>query len=111
MDGPEQALMCALEGEQLIARMQAWQQVVSRATSRHVERGRATATYPNDAEVLQELRDLIAAEADCCPFLEFRIEEGPDGILTELRVPEEMPAPMRTLILDLMGQPLQTGRR
>ena len=111
MDELEQALTCTLEGDQLVARRKAWQQVVSRATNRCVEDSRVKATYPMDAQLLQELRDLIAAEADCCPFLDFRLEERPDCIVTELRLPEEMPAPMRTLILDLMAQPLHTDGR
>jgi hypothetical protein len=103
MDRPAQALMCTLEGDQLLGRIQAWQEVVNRATSRRAEDGRLTATYPNDPQLLQELRDLIDAEAECCPFLDFRLEERPDRIVTELRLPQEMPAPMRALILGVIG--------
>jgi hypothetical protein len=105
MDGPAQVLMCSLEGDQLARRVRAWQEVASRATARHVKDDRVTATYPNDAQLLVELRELIDAEAECCPFLDFRIEERPDRILTELRFPEDMPAPMRALLLEVMGTP------
>jgi hypothetical protein len=103
MDAPAPALACTLEGSELLARIEAWQRIVSRATERRVEGGRAIATYPNDAQLRQELRELIEAEATCCSFLEFNVEERPDRIVTELRLPEEMPAPMKTLILELMG--------
>jgi hypothetical protein len=103
MDAPAPALACTLEGAELLARIQAWQGVVSRATERRVEGGRAIATYPNNPQLRHQLRELIEAEATCCSFLEFNVEERPDRIVTELRLPEEMPAPMKTLILDLMG--------
>jgi hypothetical protein len=103
MPTPAQASDCTLEGPELLARMHVWQQVASRATSRRVEGTRIVATYPNDAQLLQQLRELIDAEAACCSFLEFTLEEKADSILTELRFPQGMPAGMRTLILELMG--------
>ena len=103
MTAPNQLSACTLEGSELVARVHAWQQVASRATSRRVEGTRIIATYPNDARLLQELRELIDAEAACCSFLEFSLEEGPDSIVTELRLPEETPASMRRMILQLIG--------
>jgi hypothetical protein len=103
MDAPAEAFACTLEGSELLDRIQAWRGVVSRATDRRVVGSRLIATYPNDRQLLQKLRELIDAEATCCPFLDFRVEERPDLVLTELRLPEEMPAPMKTLILELMG--------
>jgi hypothetical protein len=95
---------CTLEGDELVARMHAWQQVTSRATSRRVEATRIIATYPNDARLVEQLRELIDAEAACCSFLKFTLEERPDSVVTELRFPEEMPAPIKTLILELIGE-------
>jgi hypothetical protein len=100
---PAQASVCTLEGSELLARMYAWRQVAGRAISRRVEDARIIATYPNDAQLLRKLRELIDAEAACCPFLEFSLEERSDSVVTELRFPEEMPAPMRTLIVELTG--------
>jgi MerR family transcriptional regulator, copper efflux regulator len=92
MDTPPQPLACTLKGADLSGRLRAWSQVVARATSRRVEHGRVVATYPNDAQLLGRLRELIAAEADCCSFLDFRLEETPDAIVIELRLPEGVPA-------------------
>jgi hypothetical protein len=103
MDTPAQALACTLEGAELLGRIQAWQEVVRRATNRRVVGSRLIATYPDDPQLLQQLRELVNAEATCCPFLDFSVEERPDLIVTELRLPEEMPAPMKALILELMG--------
>lgn len=55
-----------------------------------MEKSRVVSTFPNDDQLLQQVRELIAAEADCCPFMAFTIEERPDQFLVELRVPEEM---------------------
>lgn len=104
MATPAQRPECTLEGSELLARLHAWQQVASRAISRRVEATRIIASYPNDAQLLQKLRELIDAEASCCSFLEFKLEEGPDSIVTELRFPQETPATMRTLILQLIGE-------
>jgi len=106
MDTPRQALACTLEGSQLLDRIQAWQRVVSRATYRRVEASRVITTCPNDAQLLRQLRELIDAEATCCSFLEFRVEERGDLIVSELRFPEEMPAPMKILILEVMSEGL-----
>jgi hypothetical protein len=80
---------CTLDGSELLARIHAWQQVTSRATSRRVEDTRIVATYPNDPRLLKQLRELIDAEAACCPFLEFALEEKADSLVAELRFPPD----------------------
>jgi hypothetical protein len=86
----EETLACRLSGPELIERIREWGQVASQATSRHVEKGRILSTYPPEQQLLQQLRKLIAAEAECCPFMQFNVEERPDQIVVELRVPEDM---------------------
>jgi hypothetical protein len=103
MTTPAQVSACTLEGSELLARMHAWQRVTSRATSRRVEDTRIVATYPNDAQLLEQLRELIAAEAACCSFLKFTLEEKADSVVTELRFPPQTPTAMRTLILEVIG--------
>jgi len=103
MDQPAQPLACSLDGAELLDRIEAWREVVQRATSRAVEGDRVVAVYPNDAQLLGRLRELIAAEAECCSFLRFNLEETPDAILTELRLPEELSDSMRTRVVDLFG--------
>jgi hypothetical protein len=90
-----------LEDAELGARIEAWQEVVARATSRHVADGRVVATYPNDAQILARLRELIAAEAECCSFLRFRLEETPDAIVTELRLPDDLSPSMRARVVEV----------
>jgi hypothetical protein len=103
MDTPAQEFACSLEGSELLARIQRWQEVTKRATSRRIEDNRILATYPNDTQLLRQLRELMDAEAACCSFLEFSLDEKSDRIVTELRFPDDMPAPMLALILDLIG--------
>ena len=86
----DSAATCTLEGDELVDRINAWREVVSRATERRVEDSLAVASYPNDGELLEQLRGLIEAEASCCSFLQFTLEVRADRIVTELRLPEEM---------------------
>ena len=103
MDQPAQPLACSLDDAELLDRIEAWREVVQRATSRAVEGDRVVAVYPNDAQLLGRLRELIAAEAECCSFLRFNLEETSDAILTKLRLPEELSDSMRTRVIDLFG--------
>lgn len=81
---------CSLPGPELMDRIQQWSQVVQRATSREVGDGRIISTYPRDPGLLEELRKLIAAEADCCSFMKFEVTEVADKVVVEVGVPEEM---------------------
>jgi hypothetical protein len=100
---PRIPLTCTLDEVALDERIRDWQGVVARATSRRVEDGRVVATYPNDAQLLARLRELIAAEAECCSFLRFRLDEMPDAIVTELRLPDDLPPSMRARVAELFG--------
>jgi hypothetical protein len=101
METPSQPLACSLNDDEFLDRVEAWREVVQRATSRGVEGDRVVAVYPNDAQLLGRLRELIAAEAECCAFLRFSLEETPDAILTDLRLPEELPDSVRTRVVSL----------
>ena len=99
-----ETLACSLAGDELIQRLGEWAAVASRATSRHVEKGRIVSTYPPDEDILRRLRDLIAAEAECCSFMQFEVKEGPDEVEVELRVPDEMSEAL-AVMLGLVTQP------
>jgi hypothetical protein len=103
MESRRQQLACSLEGAELVERIEAWREVVSSATGHDIHYGRVVTTYPKDGWLVERLRELIEAEAECCSFLEFTVDERPDSIVTELRLAEETPASMRTLILGLFG--------
>lgn len=65
---------------------------------RHDPQG-ATLSFAAAPGVEERLRDLVAAEARCCPFLEFALERRTDSI--EVRV--EGPPEARPILLDLFG--------
>jgi hypothetical protein len=103
VDTPAEPFTCSLEGPELVDRIEAWREVVPRATSRGVENDRVVAVYPKDAQLLGRLRALVASEAECCSFLLFDVEETPHAIVTELRLPEGMPDSVRTRVVALFA--------
>ena len=103
MDTPAQPFACSLDAPELVDRIEAWREVVAHATSRGVDNDRVVAVYPKDAQLLGRLRELVAAEAECCSFLLFDVEETPEAIVTELRLPEGMPGSVRTRVVTLFA--------
>jgi len=83
-------LACSLDGKEQRDRVAEWTKVNQRATSRELQDGRITARYPSDPHLLSELRALIAAEAECCSFMAFEVQETPNEVIVEVRVPSEM---------------------
>ncbi len=104
-----ETLACALSGPDLAERVRDWSEVTSRARRRHVERGRVVSTYPNDDQLLHTLRRLIAAEADCCPFMEFDVKAGRDEVVVELRVPDELSGVVAGMLYLATQSPVQQG--
>jgi hypothetical protein len=104
VDRSAQPLACSLDDTELAARLDAWRQVVRRATTCRVGDGRIVARYPNERQLRDRLRQLIALERECCSFLHFDVEERPDVIVTELRLPEGLADATRTRILDVFSR-------
>jgi hypothetical protein len=101
----DQMLACSLSSPELAERIREWGEVASRATSRHVDKGRIVSTYPLDSQLLLQLRRLIEAEAECCPFMQFSVEEGPDQVEVELRVPDDMSEALAVMLGLVTQQP------
>ena len=80
---------CTLENLEMIERISAWREVSSHAISREVGPECITSVYPQDAALLRRLEDLIAAEASCCSFMKFEIQERDDHTIVRLTFPEE----------------------
>ena len=83
-------LACSLDGKEQRDRVADWTKVIQRATSREVQDGRIISRYTSDPHLLGELRVLIAAEAECCSFMAFEVQETQDEVIVEVRVPSEM---------------------
>ena len=92
--------VCSLGGTDLDDRLAQWGAVMSLAIDRRVEGGRVVSTYPRDEDLLAKIRMLIAAEAECCSFMDFTVEENAESFTVELRVPNEM----SDGILEMLGR-------
>ena len=101
----DETLACTLSGPELAERIREWGQVAAHATSRRVEKSRIVSTYPRDDELLQQLEKLIAAEAECCPFMEFAIDLGQEEFEVELRVPDDMGEALAVMLGLVTQQP------
>jgi hypothetical protein len=89
---------CSLSPNALAERRGAWRSLMAQALDRRVEPGRVLSTYPNGPEIARSLAQLVEAEKDCCPFLEFVIREGDSTIEVELRYPPEFAATLASVL-------------
>ena len=94
---PERAT-CSLSPSALSERRGAWRSLMAQALHRRVEPGRVLSTYPNGPEIARSLAQLVEAEKDCCPFLEFDIRENDSTIEVELRYPTEFAAVLASVL-------------
>lgn len=89
---------CSLSPNALFERRGAWRTLMAQALHRRVEPGRVLSIYPNAPEIARSLAQLVEAEKDCCPFLEFDIRESDSTIEVELRYPPEFAATLASLL-------------
>lgn len=94
----EEYPVCALPSDEFSNRSRAWRAVSNRALSRKVGSGWASSTFPRS--VLEDLEQLIAAEAECCPSLRFDVQERGEIIQVELNFPPAL-GPM---VMALLGE-------
>jgi hypothetical protein len=82
---------CSLSATDARTRLADWERLLERAavTRTPVEGGTRVALAPLDG-VRAELDRLVAAERECCPFLDFEVEEG-GGVLA-VTIPAEADA-------------------
>jgi hypothetical protein len=89
---------CSLSPNALSPRRGAWRSLMAQALERRVEPGRVRSTYPNGPEIARSLAQLVEAEKECCPFLEFDIRESDSTIEVELRYPPAFAAMLASVI-------------
>jgi hypothetical protein len=68
-------LLCSLQPEELAQRGRDWRVVNEACVERTVQPGLLTRRYRREPEIAESLRRLIAAEAECCPFLRFEVQD------------------------------------
>lgn len=92
---------CSLDLSDLSRRLDAWRRVAAQGRTVEVTDDRVVAVYPRREALLADLRALVDAEAECCSFLTFTIEERGDDIVSELSYPPDTPAALRAFIGEL----------
>jgi hypothetical protein len=86
----EKPIACTLPPADLRARGDHIAQIAQRAlrSREPLERG-ARLTFAGDAVTERDLRDLIAAESQCCAFLTFDLEREDDALRLDVTGPED----------------------
>jgi hypothetical protein len=87
--GAFDAPACSLSPAVLQERIGEWRSLMAQALTREAGTGRVRATYPNRPDIARRLDELIAAENECCSFLEFDVQPRGDMLEVELRHPPE----------------------
>jgi MerR family copper efflux transcriptional regulator len=66
-------IACSLDGDGQRARRNEWAELLGRATaSAQIEAG-VRYSFPTSDPLEQQIRELAAAEADCCGFMDFDV--------------------------------------
>jgi hypothetical protein len=72
-------IACSLPVEELADRGAAWRKVCRHATASEQVPGGVRITFGPVTGVSESLRELARLEADCCPWMEFVIDDEPEG--------------------------------
>jgi hypothetical protein len=86
----ELPIACSLDAEQLAERKERWRALGEHSlisTDRSDDGARQR--YRGGAAIEAELRDLVELEAECCPFLDLRVERVDAEIWLEISGPPE----------------------
>jgi hypothetical protein len=81
-------IACTLAGDDVPARVEAWQSVLTHAIGRDAIGGGVRVTFGPTASV-STLADLVAAEQSCCSFLAFAITIDARGLALEVTAPAD----------------------
>ena len=83
-------ISCSLGADALAERIAAWRALGEGALlSRSATPGTVTAVFARRPDVERELHRLVAAEADCCGFLDLRVTTGADTLTLTATAPPE----------------------
>ena len=86
----ELSIACSLDAKQLAERKERWHALGEHAliSAERTDEG-VRQRYRGGAAVEAELRDLVALEAECCPFLDLRLERVDAETWLEISGPPE----------------------
>jgi hypothetical protein len=81
-------IACSLEADALSARLEAMAQLGAKSlTSREADGERWQLRFRADPSTRRQLARIVAAEAECCPFLELSLSEVDDLLLLSIAAP------------------------
>jgi hypothetical protein len=97
----ELPIACSLGPDELAGRAQEWRELAQRALI-EADRTEAAAVqrYRRKPGVEAKLRELVALEAECCPFLDFALTQDGDEIVLTVGGPAEA-----ARVIDLFSPP------
>lgn len=81
-------IACSLGAGELGDRVAAWRELTARVVRRIHRPGRVTSVYPGERDLVERLTQLIDAERECCPLLQFSLREADDGLHVTLEYPD-----------------------
>lgn len=73
--------------------------------SREVEGGRHLLRFRSDAATRRQLKEIVAAEAECCSFLDLALEERSGDLVLSVRAPKDGQAVADELAAAFDGAP------
>ncbi len=86
-------IACTLDSAALAARTAAWRAVSDDAlVEERRDETTITAVYARSDEIERRVRALVAAEAECCPFLSFDLVAGAGTLTLTVDAPPEAAA-------------------
>ena len=68
------------------------------------EAGRAVLRFRPDPSIRQRVDAIVAAESECCAFLDFRVEHGHDATVLTVSAPNGGAETMQELVAALAGR-------
>lgn len=87
--GPELPLACSLAPAELEDRKRLMQSIgAGSVESVDLAEGQLTIRFADKPDLRDSLKGLIALEAKCCPFLEFRIEQDAGTLTLAVEAPD-----------------------
>jgi MerR family copper efflux transcriptional regulator len=82
-------IACSLDATGQQARLAEWLDVLGEAVSREKTPNGARFTFVADGRGEQRIRELAAAEHECCSFLEFDVTRSADQLVLSVTAPAD----------------------
>ena len=107
----EDPIACALDSGALAQRLAAIAEIgADSLISRHAESGRHLLLFRPEEATRRHLAEIVAAEAECCSFLELSLEQKGGELILSIAAPRDAQALADGLAGAFAGPPLSAAR-